>query len=130
MTNFYTLTRTDLAEAAKEYKFIWLTLFFVILGVTQPLVHNYMDVILENVGGADGITIDPNRPVPSSESAPCLMGVTSADSATLYGARLPGAGISVTASSGRAEARRTESSARWNSAGTSVPIGISATFAD
>ncbi len=66
MTNFYTLTRTELAEAAKEYKFIWLTLFFVILGVTQPLVHNYMDVILENVGGADGITIDPNRPVPSS----------------------------------------------------------------
>ncbi|MDN5709825.1 MAG: ABC transporter permease [Planococcus sp. (in: firmicutes)] len=66
MTNFYTLTRTELAEAAKEYKFIWLTLFFVILGVTQPLVNNYMAVILENVGGADGITIDPNRPVPSS----------------------------------------------------------------
>lgn len=66
MTNFYTLTRTELAEAAKEYKFIWLTLFFVILGVTQPLVNHYMDVILENVGGADGITIDPNRPVPSA----------------------------------------------------------------
>lgn len=66
MTHFYTLTQTELAEAAKEYKFIWLTLFFVILGVTQPLINNYMDVILENVGGADGITIDPNRPVPSS----------------------------------------------------------------
>ncbi|MEZ0481495.1 ABC transporter permease [Planococcus sp. SSTMD024] len=66
MTNFYTLTRTELAEAAKEYKFIWLTLFFIILGVTQPLVNNYMDVILENMGAADGITIDPNRPVPSS----------------------------------------------------------------
>ena len=66
MTNFYTLTRTELVEAAKEFKFIWLTLFFVILGLTQPLITKYMDVILENVGGADGITIDPNRPVPSS----------------------------------------------------------------
>ncbi len=66
MTNFYTLTRTELLEAAKEFKFIWLTLFFVILGVTQPLINKYMNVILENVGGADGITIDPNRPVPSS----------------------------------------------------------------
>lgn len=66
MTNFLTLTRTELAEAAKEFKFVWLTLVFVILGLTQPLITKYMDVILENVGGADGITIDPNRPVPSS----------------------------------------------------------------
>lgn len=66
MTNFYTLTRTELIEAAREFKFIWLTLFFVILGVTQPVINKYMDIILENVGGADGITIDPNRLVPSS----------------------------------------------------------------
>lgn len=66
MTNFTTLVRTELTEASKEYKFIWLTLFFVILGVTQPLINKYMDVILENLGGAEGITIDPNRPVPSA----------------------------------------------------------------
>ncbi|WP_142829714.1 ABC transporter permease [Planococcus soli] len=66
MTNFNTLMRTEIVEALKEFKFIWLTLFFVILGVTQPLINKYMDIILENVGGADGITIDPNRPTPSS----------------------------------------------------------------
>ncbi|EIM07850.1 hypothetical protein A1A1_03322 [Planococcus antarcticus DSM 14505] len=66
MTNFQTLMRTELIEALKEFKFIWLTLFFVILGVTQPLINKYMDVILKNVGGADGITIDPNRQIPSS----------------------------------------------------------------
>ncbi|ANU17849.1 hypothetical protein BBI11_12755 [Planococcus maritimus] len=66
MTKFYTLARTELVEAMKEFKFIWLTLFFVILGITQPLINKYMEVILKNVGGTDGITIDPNRPVPSS----------------------------------------------------------------
>lgn len=66
MTNFNTLMRTEIVEALKEFKFIWLTLFFVILGVTQPLINKYMDVILKNVGGADGITIDPNREIPSS----------------------------------------------------------------
>lgn len=66
MTNFNTIMRTELVEALRDFKFIWLTLFFVILGITQPLINKYMDIILENVGGADGITIDPNRPVPSS----------------------------------------------------------------
>lgn len=66
MTNFTTLMRTELLEASKEFKFIWLTLLFVILGVTQPLINKYMDVILENLGGAEGITIDPNRAVPNA----------------------------------------------------------------
>lgn len=66
MTNFHTLLRTELAEAWKDYKFIWLTLFFVMLGVTQPLINAYMDIILEHAGGTEGIIIDPNRPIPSS----------------------------------------------------------------
>lgn len=66
MKNLTTLMHAELLEAFKDFKFIWLTIFFVILGVTQPLIHKYMDVILEYAGGADGITIDPDRTIPSS----------------------------------------------------------------
>ncbi|KOP31423.1 membrane protein [Exiguobacterium sp. BMC-KP] len=66
MNNYYILFRTELIEAIKDFKIIWLSIVFIILGMTQPLLNKYMDVILKNVGGADGITLDPNRPIPSS----------------------------------------------------------------
>lgn len=66
MRTFYTLTWTEWLEAWKEWKIVWLPLFFIALGVTQPLLLMYMDVLLAHVGNADGIIVDPNRPVPQS----------------------------------------------------------------
>lgn len=66
MKNFNVLMSTEWKEALKELKLVWLSLFFIILGLTQPLINRYMDIILKNVGGADGITLDPNRPDPTS----------------------------------------------------------------
>ncbi|MCY1691477.1 ABC transporter permease subunit [Exiguobacterium sp. SL14] len=66
MRTFYTLTMTEWLEAWKEWKIVWLPLFFIALGVTQPLLLMYMDVLLEHVGNADGIVVDPNRPPPQS----------------------------------------------------------------
>jgi len=66
MRTFYTLTLTEWLEAWKEWKIVWLPLFFIALGVTQPLLLMYMDVLLEHVGNADGIIVDPNRPAPQS----------------------------------------------------------------
>lgn len=66
MNNLFILVRAELAEALKEYKFIWLTLFFSTLGVTQPLINKYMDVILNHIGDTAGIVIDPNRQVPNA----------------------------------------------------------------
>ncbi|KOP28989.1 hypothetical protein ADM98_08695 [Exiguobacterium sp. BMC-KP] len=64
MRTFYTLTLTEWLEAWKEWKIVWLPLFFIALGVTQPLLLMYMDVLLEHVGNADGIIVDPNRSAP------------------------------------------------------------------
>lgn len=64
MRNISILLKVELLEAVRNIKFIWLTLFFTILGVTQPLIDKYMEVILQNFGGIDGIMIDPNAPDP------------------------------------------------------------------
>lgn len=66
MRNIAILFKVELLEAIRNIKFIWLTIFFTILGVTQPLIDKYMDVIIKNVGGIDGIMIDPNAPDPQA----------------------------------------------------------------
>lgn len=43
-----------------ELKIIWLPVVFILLGMLQPIVSNYMPVILQSVSGTNGITIDPN----------------------------------------------------------------------
>ncbi len=48
----------------ERMEIVWLPLFFIALGVTQPLLLMYMDVLLAHVGNADGIIVDPNRPAP------------------------------------------------------------------
>ncbi|WP_066189423.1 ABC transporter permease [Gracilibacillus timonensis] len=66
MRNISILLKVEVLEAIRNIKLIWLTLFFTILGVTQPLIDKYMDVILENVGGVEGIMIDPNASDPKA----------------------------------------------------------------
>ena len=67
MNHLATLVRVELTEAAKEYKYVWLTVFFVLLGLTQPLINLYMDIILQQLGGSIGVILDPNKldPTPS-----------------------------------------------------------------
>jgi hypothetical protein len=64
--------------------------------------------------------------VPRSESLSCRAGVTSAASAKEYGARVPGAGISETASSGRVSASVIEATAAANGDGGAA-VGVSGT---
>lgn len=66
MRSYYVLLRSEWVEAVRELKFVWMTIVFVMLGLTQPLINKYMDVILKNVDGASGIMLDPNREVPGS----------------------------------------------------------------
>ena len=65
MMNLAILIRAELTEAAKEYKYVWLTIFFIILGLTQPLLNKYMDSILQQLGGTIGVMLDPNKPSPT-----------------------------------------------------------------
>ncbi|MBY7145076.1 hypothetical protein KFZ56_18830 [Virgibacillus sp. NKC19-3] len=66
MRNISILFKVELLEAVRNIKFLWLALFFTILGVTQPLIDKYMEVILQNFGGMKGIMIDPNAPEPQA----------------------------------------------------------------
>lgn len=66
MKNILILGKVELLEAVRSVKVLWLAVFFSMLGVTQPLIEKYMKTIIENFGGIEGITIDPNTPVPQS----------------------------------------------------------------
>ncbi|WP_440896634.1 ABC transporter permease [Amphibacillus sp. Q70] len=66
MRNISILLKVELLEAIKNIKLIWLSLFFAILGVTQPLIDKYMEVIIRNFGGIEGIMIDPNASEPQA----------------------------------------------------------------
>lgn len=66
MSQFTALVRVELTEAAKEYKYVWLTIFFVLLGLTQPLINLYMDLILQQMGGSIGVILDPDKSAPTA----------------------------------------------------------------
>lgn len=66
MRNVLILGKVELLEAIRNIKFFWLAVFFTILGVTQPLIDKYMEVIIKSLGGVDGIMMDPNAPEPQS----------------------------------------------------------------
>lgn len=60
MNNFNVLMKKEFVQMVREFKIIWLPLVFIFLGVTQPVVSHYLPSILKSLGGAQGITIDPN----------------------------------------------------------------------
>ncbi|MGX8177182.1 ABC transporter permease [Exiguobacterium artemiae] len=66
MMNLAILIRAELTEAGKDYKYVWLTIFFILLGFTQPLINMYLDIILQQLGGTIGVILDPNKPPPTS----------------------------------------------------------------
>lgn len=60
MNNFIVLTKKEFSQMMRDYKVIWLPIIFIILGLTQPIVTYFLPSILESLGGAQGITIDPS----------------------------------------------------------------------
>lgn len=60
MNNYHVLMKKEFVQMIREFKIIWLPLVFLFLGITQPIVSHYLPSILKALGGAQGITIDPN----------------------------------------------------------------------
>jgi ABC-2 type transport system permease protein len=60
MNQFAVLAKKELVQMVREIKVVWFPLVFILLGITQPLVNYYMPTILEMLGAAQGISIDPS----------------------------------------------------------------------
>lgn len=50
MNNFFVLIEKELRENLRNFKFLWIPLVFVLLGVSDPLTNYYMKDILAAVG--------------------------------------------------------------------------------
>lgn len=50
MRTFWTLFQKELRESWRSFKFLWMPLLFIFLGITDPLMNYYMEDILSAVG--------------------------------------------------------------------------------
>ena len=50
MSNFLTLCQKEFREAWRGFKFLWMPLLFIFLGISDPIVNYFMDDILAAVG--------------------------------------------------------------------------------
>ncbi|WP_042477908.1 ABC transporter permease [Bacillus ndiopicus] len=50
MTQFSVLLKKEFLESWRSFKFLWIPLVFILLGVTEPLTNYYMEDILAAVG--------------------------------------------------------------------------------
>ena len=50
MSNFLTLFQKEFREAWRGFKFLWMPLLFIFLGIMDPITNYYMDDILAAVG--------------------------------------------------------------------------------
>lgn len=65
MRQWLILFSKEQKEMLKNYKWIWVPLVFVILGMTQPITSYYLPEILENLGGfPEGAVLD--IPIPTA----------------------------------------------------------------
>ncbi|MFD1020714.1 ABC transporter permease [Thalassobacillus hwangdonensis] len=65
MRQFTTIFKREMMEISRNFKWIWVPIVFILLGIMDPLSTYYLPQILEAVGGLpDGATID--IPTPSS----------------------------------------------------------------
>ncbi|QDQ02019.1 ABC transporter permease [Lysinibacillus fusiformis] len=64
MNTFAILSKKEFNQMVKEYKILWLPIVFMLLGITQPIMMYYLPMILENLGGVEGIMIDPTMAKP------------------------------------------------------------------
>lgn len=64
MNTFIALSKKEISQITREYKIFWLPIVFILLGLTQPIMMYYLPVILQSLGGVEGIMIDPNMAKP------------------------------------------------------------------
>lgn len=64
MNNFAVLSKKEFNQMIRELKIIWLPVVFILLGLMQPITMYYLPVILEKLGGVEGIIIDPTMARP------------------------------------------------------------------
>lgn len=64
MNTFIALSKKEISQITREYKIFWLPIVFILLGITQPIMMYYLPVILQSLGGVEGIMIDPNMAKP------------------------------------------------------------------
>ncbi|KOS69219.1 membrane protein [Lysinibacillus contaminans] len=64
MNNFAVLSKKEFDQMIRELKIIWLPVVFMLLGLMQPISMYYLPVILEKLGGVEGILIDPTMARP------------------------------------------------------------------
>ncbi|MEH7884882.1 ABC transporter permease subunit [Bacillus sp. JJ1609] len=63
MNQWFTLINKELLEMARNYKWIWISVSFILLGVIDPLTTFYMPQILDSVGGLpEGAVIEIPKP--------------------------------------------------------------------
>lgn len=66
MNELHVLIRKEIVEMSRSYKWIWMPLLFISLGIMQPLTSYYLSDILEQFGGLpEGAVI--NIPPPPAE---------------------------------------------------------------
>jgi ABC-2 type transport system permease protein len=66
MKQWFTLLNKEFLEMARNYKWIWLPIAFILLGVLDPLTTYYLPEIISSSGGLpEGAVIE--MPVPSPE---------------------------------------------------------------
>lgn len=58
MNSLGVLMKKEYSLVLRDFKVIWLPLVFIFLGATQPVMTYYLPVILEVLGGTQGISID------------------------------------------------------------------------
>lgn len=59
MNSFLALSKKEVHQMVREFKLVWLPIVFILLGLTQPIMMHYLPVILQSMGGVEGIIIDP-----------------------------------------------------------------------
>ncbi|HAQ07252.1 MAG TPA: ABC transporter permease, partial [Bacillus bacterium] len=63
MNQWLTLFNKEVLEMARNYKWIWVPITFIVLGVMDPLTTYYMPQILDSVGGLpEGAVIEIPTP--------------------------------------------------------------------
>lgn len=67
MNSFIALSKKEIHQMAREFKILWLPIVFILLGLTQPILMYYLPVILQSVGGVEGIMIDPTIAKPGGQ---------------------------------------------------------------
>lgn len=66
MSQFLTLLQKEILEMARNFKWVWVPIVFIILGVQEPLTQYYLPQLLDSLGGLpEGAVIEIPTPAPA-----------------------------------------------------------------